>query len=189
MKKLNRLIILVMLILNTLFLTLTVLGKFDSNILVSLSLYIIVFLPTIIKKIFKIKIIDLAELLFLIFIFLAQLLGSVMHFYGIISWYDSFVHFISGILSALLAIYLLVLFNKYNKKSIAFNILFMFSISLMIAAGWEIFEFTADSLLGGNAQRALETGVRDTMKDIICAFMGSILIVIPYIYKLSENND
>ena len=57
----------------------------------------------------------------------------------------------------------------------------------MVAAGWEIFEFTADNLFGGNAQRALETGVRDTMKDIICALLGSILVVIPYIYKSIES--
>ena len=79
--------------------------------------------------------------------------------------------------------YLLILFNKYDKNSIGFNVLYMFAITLMVAACWEIFEFTADSLLGGNAQRVIETGVKDTMKDMICALSGCALVVIDYIYE------
>jgi len=114
LKKINISIIALTIILNTLFLGLTLFKRFDSNILVCLSLYVIVFLPTIIRKIFKIKIANSVELVFLIFIFLAQLLGSVMHFYGIIYWYDSFVHFTSGLLTALFALLLLLMFKKYD---------------------------------------------------------------------------
>lgn len=183
LKKINVGIIFLTIILNTIFIILTLLGKFESNILVCLSLYIIVFLPKIIKKIFKIKIVESVELIFLIFIFLAQLLGSVMHFYGLIYWYDSFVHFLSGVLTSLLALMSLLLFKKYNEKSIAFNVLYMFAITLMIAAFWEVFEFTADSLLGGDAQRVLATGVGDTMKDIICASLGCTLVCLSYFYE------
>jgi len=183
MKKINKSIILITIILNTLFLVLTLLGKYDSIILVCLSLYLIVFLPVIIRRSFKIEISDCIEMQFLVFIFLAQLLGSVMHFYELIDWYDSFVHFLSGSLTGFLAIYLLNLFNKYDKKSIGFNILYMLALTLMVASFWEMFEFTADNLLGGDAQRVLETGVADTMKDMICALLGCIMIAGGYIYK------
>lgn len=183
LKKINIGIIALTIVLNSIFLGLTLFGKFDSNILVCISLYIIVFLPIIIRKLFKIKIADSVELVFLIFIFLAQLLGSVMHFYGIIHWYDSFAHFISGALTALLALLLLLVFKKYDEKSLAFNILYMIAITLMVASFWEIFEFTADNLLGGDAQRVLATGVTDTMKDIICALLGCILVSIEYAYE------
>jgi len=183
LKKINIGISFLIIILNTVFVILTLLNKFNSNILVCLSLYVIVFLPTIIRKLFKIEVADSVELVFLIFIFFAQLLGSVMHLYSFIYWYDSFVHFTSGSLTALLALMLLVLFNKYDEKSSAFNVLYMFAITLMIAAVWETFEFTSDSLLGGDAQRVLTTGVGDTMKDIICAFLGCTLVSLSYVYE------
>ena len=59
----------------------------------------------------------------------------------------------------------------------------MISITLSVAALWEMFEFTNDSVFGYNAQRVIETGVTDTMKDIICALLGCILVVISYIYE------
>lgn len=177
-----------MLIINTGCIGLTLLGKYNSNILVCLSLYLIVFIPKILRKASP-KINDLIELIFLIFILFAQLLGSILHFYGIIYWYDSFMHYISGILTSFLAILLLVLFNKYDEKDKTFNIIFIISITLMVAGLWEIFEFAADNLLGGDAQRVLATGVTDTMKDIICALLGSILFSLSYLYECIKKKN
>lgn len=188
MKKINNIIILSMLIINTGCIGLTLLGKYNSNILVCLSLYLIVFIPKILRKASP-KINDLIELIFLIFILFAQLLGSILHFYGIIYWYDSFMHYISGILTSFLAILLLVLFNKYDEKDKTFNIIFIISITLMVAGLWEIFEFAADNLLGGDAQRVLATGVTDTMKDIICALLGSILFSLSYLYECIKKKN
>ena len=188
MKKINNIIILSMLIINTGCIGLTLLGKYNSNILVCLSLYLIVFIPKILRKASS-KINDLIELIFLIFILFAQLLGSILHFYGIIYWYDSFMHYISGILTSFLAIILLVLFNKYDEKDKTFNIIFIISITLMVAGLWEIFEFTTDNLLGGDAQRVLETGVTDTMKDIICALLGSVLFSLSYLYECIKKKN
>lgn len=188
MKKINNIIILSMLIINTGCIGLTLLGKYNSNILVCLSLYLIIFIPKILRKASP-KINDLIESIFLIFILFAQLLGSILHFYGIIYWYDSFMHYISGILTSFLAILLLVLFNKYDEKDKIFNIIFIISITLMVAGLWEIFEFTADNLLGGDAQRVLATGVTDTMKDIICALLGSILFSLSYLYECIKKKN
>lgn len=182
MKKLNNIVIILMLIVNTGCIGLTLLGKYNSNILVCLSLYLIVFLPKIIRK-FSSKINELIELIFLLFILFAQLLGSILHFYGIIYWYDSFMHYISGILTSFLAVLLLVIFNKYDEKDRLFNVIFIISITLMVAGLWEIFEFTVDNLLGGDAQRVIATGVTDTMKDIICALLGSVLFSFCYLYE------
>lgn len=188
MKKTNNIFIILMLIINTVCMIFSMFGIYNSNILVCLSLYLIVFLPKILRK-FNSKVNDLIELIFLIFIFFAQLLGSILHFYGIIYWYDSFMHYISGILTSFLAILILVIFNKYDKKDKIFNIIFIISIALMIAGLWEIFEFTSDNLLDLDAQRVVATGVTDTMKDIICAFLGSILFSICYLYESVKNKN
>lgn len=188
MKRLNNIIITIMLIVNTGCIGLTLLGKYNSNILVCLSLYLIVFLPKMLRK-FSSKVNYLIELIFLLFILFAQLLGSILHFYGIIYWYDSFMHYISGVLTSFLAVLLLVLFNKYDEKDRLFNIIFIISITLMVAGLWEIFEFTADNLLGGDAQKVVATGVTDTMKDIICALLGSVLFSFCYLYECVKNKS
>lgn len=186
MKKTNNILIILMIIVNTICMLLSICGKYNSNILVCLSLYLIIFLPRIIRK-FSSKVNDLIELIFLLFILFAQLLGSILHFYGIIYWYDSFMHYISGILTSFLAVIILILFNKYDDNDKVFNVIFILSITLMVASLWEIFEFTTDNLLGGDAQRVVATGVTDTMKDIICALLGSILFSFCYVYECLKN--
>lgn len=186
MKKTNDILIILMIIVNTICMLLSICGKYNSNILVCLSLYLIIFLPRIVRK-FSSKVNDLIELIFLLFILFAQLLGSILHFYGIIYWYDSFMHYISGILTSFLAVIILILFNKYDDNDKVFNVIFILSITLMVASLWEIFEFTTDNLLDGDAQRVVATGVTDTMKDIICALLGSILFSFCYLYECLKN--
>lgn len=186
MKKTNDILIILMIIVNTICMLLSISGKYNSNILVCLSLYLIIFLPRIVRK-FSSKVNDLIELIFLLFILFAQLLGSILHFYGIIYWYDSFMHYISGILTSFLAVIILILFNKYDDNDKVFNVIFILSITLMVASLWEIFEFTTDNLLDGDAQRVVATGVTDTMKDIICALLGSILFSFCYLYECLKN--
>lgn len=182
----NKLLIVLAALTNTVCLVLTILGKYDSNILVMLSNYALSILPVILRK-FKVNVSDLVELVYLVFVICASLLGSVLHLYGIIYWYDSLVHYISGMLTALLGFILLIDFKKFDKKSYAFNITYIIFVALAVAALWEIFEFSADSILGGDAQKVLETGVMDTMKDIICALLGSILVSVCYLYEYVNN--
>ena len=189
LKKINVGIIVVSLIINTIFIILTLIGKYNSSVLVCLSLYLILFIPTIVNKLFNINISDSSQFIFLIFIFVAQLLGSIAHFYELIPWFDSFTHFISGILSALFALQLLVLFDKYKVDSKVFNILFAIAFTLMIASFWEFFEFSADRLFGRDAQKVLKTGVGDTMKDMICALLGSLLFLVGYIYDIISGKN
>lgn len=190
LKKINVVIIIISLIINTIFMILTLFGNYNSNLFVCLSLYLILFIPNIANKIFKINISESMKFVFLTFIFIAQLLGSIVHFYNLISWFDSFTHFVSGVLSGLFSLQLLVLFDKYNSKHKIFNILFSVAFTLMVACFWEMFEFGSDIIFGYDAQNVLKTGVVDTMKDMICAFFGCLLFLTCYIYDIlfSKNN-
>lgn len=185
-KMINKLLIFLSFIVNTICLVMTLIGNYDSNVLVCLSYYVLAILPIVLIK-FKININDMIEFVYLLFIILACLMGSVLHFYGMIHCYDSIIHYLSGILTSLLGFLLLIKFNKFENRAYVFNILYIVFVTLSVAACWEIFEFTADNLLNGNAQKVLETGVTDTMKDVICAFMGSLLVSICYVYEFVEN--
>lgn len=159
---------------------------YESNIysiLIKLSIIPVIFLPTIVEKIFKIKINTYLVFIYTVFIFIAHFLGSIVNFYHQIYWYDSFAHFISGIVVGFVATYLLVILKKYDKKTILFNILFILGISFMVAGLWEMFEFISDKIFNKDAQNVLTTGVNDTMKDMIVAILGTILYSLLYLYE------
>ena len=124
--------------------------------------------------------------MYLIFVFFAHFLGSIVNLYHMILGYDKIMHFISGMLTALIALILLVKMKQYKKKNILFTIIFIIAITLSIASLWEFYEFTFDTIFVKDAQNVVTTGVSDTMWDMILAFLGSVIIAIQYYYEISK---
>ena len=186
MKIMNNLLILLMWIINIISIILNITINYEVNILISIALSIVIILPRLLKN--KFQITDTMEFIFLIFVLLAGEFGSILKFYDIIYWYDSFTHFLSGALTGYMGLIILSK-TKILDKNKFFSILFIISLILAVAAAWEIFEFTSDSLLGYDAQRVLETGVSDTMKDIICALLGGITFIALYLFKKNAKNN
>lgn len=115
---------------------------------------------------------DKQLMLYYIFIFFADYLGCVWKLYDYIGWYDVFVHFIAGIFIYILGMFILKV-NKLDKKFI-FSVFFCLIFVMGISGLWEVFEFSVDQLFGLDMQNVLYTGVRDTMEDMIIAFVGGI---------------
>ncbi len=191
MKKINNIIIILSLVIELIYFIMNPIITVD-NILLLLSYIPVIFIPKIFNYIFKkskIKITDDIEFAYLIFLILAFLFGSIMGGYSKIYWYDSFTHLLSGVFTAFMAPILLKWLNRYNKKDIVFNIIYIILVTLSIAVLWECTEFTIDKILGTDTQKVLTTGVNDTMKDMICALVGSILYSIYYLYSLSKKSN
>ena len=103
----------------------------DQNlyrILIRLSVIPVIFLPKIINVTFKTKISDASEIIYIIFVFIAHFLGSVINLYGKIYWYDNFTHYLSGIVIAFFALELLYKLDRYDSKKIFFISDFLFKI-------------------------------------------------------------
>ena len=135
------------------------------------------------------------HLLFTVYIFLSIFFGSILGFYTLFSHWDSFLHFLSGILFSLVG---LILFFSIQDKELARQIrpavAILFALFFSAACGlvWEIYEFTIDSLAKMNMQRwqskltitewlALKNhsnrsnpGLIDTMWDLLSAALGSL---------------
>ncbi len=153
------------------------------NFLISIALIPLTLVPTILNKMLKYKLSNGIILIYLLFIIFSVILGSLFNFYDYIPIYDKILHFVTGILSSLFAIIILKNFGKYGDKSIGFNLIFMLAITCAIALLWEVFEYISDYLFSGNAQRHIETGVHDTMQDMISSLVGFIIFTIFYIVK------
>ena len=118
-----------------------------------------------------------------LFIFAWVFLGKMVNWYEIMPWWDSFVHFISGILLAIGSLLILKsqindeLFNKIPAISMA---TYTFFASTAAAALWEIWEFSGDQLFGLLSQG---NSLTDTMIDICMGTGGAVIAaVLVYFY-------
>ena len=162
-------------------------AKDDNIVLVlkDISILFTINLLYIIQKIFKIKINSAINFIYISFIFIAHFLGVICELYNYIYWFDKFAHFTSGIITSLVAIYILTKLN--NKNSIFINILYIIAFTLMVASLWEIFEYLSSYYFNVDPQKVVLTGVNDTMGDIIVAFLGSILVSVCYYFEIKYN--
>ena len=151
--------------------------------LIIISIIPVMLVPTLLNKFTKFKINPEIELVYLIFIFFGHFLGSVIDFYSKIEIYDKLIHGLSGVITSILAIIILVKSKCYDKNPLWVNILFIICVTLSVAAFWEFFEFINDNIFSKDAQKVLSTGVDDTMLDMIMAFIGSIIYSVIYIIE------
>ena len=138
--------------------------------------YIILAVPLMIIPYFFLKKIDLAYILYLIFIFSTLILGDTFKFYEKVPYWDSIMHLLSGFVISLFAYKI-----SDGKVTGIYRIILCITTSLSIGAIWEMCEFTFDSLLDNNAMRTLNkcglNAVNDTIKDLVLDLIGSLFII------------
>ena len=139
-------------------------------------------------KLIKIKLSDSTDFIIQLFIFACLFLGKMYFVYSILPWWDSFVHFISGILLGIGALLLLTIQVKdkvIKEISPIFIATYSFLASVASAGLWEIWEFAGDQLFGLNSQG---NSLMDTMTDICMGFSGAIIaaILIYFYFKKKQ---
>lgn len=111
-------------------------------------------------------------LLTMVFVFFASSLGSCINLYHHVSFYDLFVHYLSGIVLAqggnLIAG--AVLRRRKLADDGAVKRLFALFFSCACASFWEIYEFSADLLVNAQMQGSKE----NTMGDIVAGTLGAL---------------
>ena len=144
-----------------------------TRIITFMIIYPMLLFPLILQKT-KLKLDNSKIFLYYVFIFLADFLGCVVNLYNTISWFDSFVHFLSGIFTFILG---LIIYEKIStkKENKLLKVVFCLGIVAIIIVLWEIIEYTGDNLIGSNLQHVIDTGIKDTMTDMIVALLGGII--------------
>lgn len=159
-----------------------------KNSIIKLSIIPIVLIIPFLRKTFKFKIPYILETIITIFVFLSYYIGYVLKVYDVINGYDKVVHTILGLVTSLIALYLLKKNNKVPNK-LWFNILFIIGFTFFIACIWEFLEFGTDKILKKDEQSVLKTGVDDTMYDLLVAFVGAVLFNIMYLIEVKCNKN
>jgi uncharacterized membrane protein YjdF len=185
MKKINTCLIIIILICGFF----TIIFNDQKNVVVFLkdaSIVFTILLPYIFEKVTKRSLNDVFKTIWIIFIIMAHYLGVILEFYNIYPGYDKVTHCMSGFLTAYVG-YMMV--DKIKSKNNFINAIIIVSFSALCAVSWEIFEFTCNIFFGGDAQRVAETGVDDTMWDMIVALIGAtIFSMCSVMCKKSDQN-
>lgn len=131
------------------------LGHYDSAIFCVLAL-ILLLLPLIIQKKFKINLPNILEVIIYLFIFSAEILGEIYNFYIHFQNFDLILHTLNGFLCAAIGLSLIDLLNTHVKSfklSPLYVAIFSFCFSMTIGVLWEFGEHTMDKLFLTDAQK------------------------------------
>lgn len=130
-------------------------GDINNAMLCVLSL-VLFLMPFFIEKQFKIELPNALEIIIMLFIFSAEILGEINNFYGLIPYWDTMLHTLNGFLAAGVGFALFDLLNQ-NVKSINLSPIFLsivaFCFSMTIGVLWEFFEFGADMYFKTDMQK------------------------------------
>lgn len=131
------------------------------------------FIPQLIVRRLRLKLPLAYEMVVLGFIVASIMLGELFDAYSQLWWWDSALHLSSGVIIGYIGYMILFVFHLRGKLKLSAGMVafLTFSVSMMVAALWEVVEFTIDQVWGSTMQH----GNTDTMKDIILAMGGSLV--------------
>lgn len=155
-------------------------GNFENVFLCALTLILLV-VPSFVQVKFKIELPTTLEIIILLFIFSAEILGEISSYYIKYPFWDSLLHTLNGFLAAAIGFSMVDLLNRSKRFKFQLSPLFLalvaFCFSMTIGVIWEFFEFTMDRLF-----------LLDMQKDTVLPIISSVLLDpaggnTPYIIK------
>ena len=143
-------------------------GNFENMFLCVLTLLLFM-LPSIIEQAIRIDLPDTLEIIILLFIFSAEILGEIQAYYVHYPYWDTMLHTINGFLCAAIGFSLVDILNRKQTHSLHLSPLYLaivaFCFSMTIGALWEFFEWGMDSLF-----------LLDMQKDTILTTVSSVML-------------
>ena len=142
--------------------------EYQSVFLCALSLFLMV-LPSIIARRLKVVLPSTLEVIILLFIFAAEILGEINSFYVRVPNWDTMLHTINGFLCAAIGFCLVDMMNREERFSFKLSPLYLaivsFCFSMTVGVLWEFFEFGMDRLF-----------MMDMQKDTVVNAITSVML-------------
>jgi hypothetical protein len=140
-----------------------------ESMFVCLLVLVLFMLPSFLERKLKIELPDTLEIIILVFIFAAEILGELECYFIQYPNWDTILHTTSGFLCAAIGFSLVNLLNKDNRISLSLSPLYMaiaaFCFSMTIGVLWEFIEFSADRLF-----------LLDMQKDTVITTISSVAL-------------
>ena len=158
-----------------------------ENVLLCVLTLVLFMLPSMFERRLRIDLPDTLEIVILLFIYAAEILGEIREFYIAFPYWDTMLHTLNGFLCAAIGFALVDILNRTERVVMRLSPFFMaavaFCFSMTVGVLWEFFEFSMDMLFhldmqkdtvlqaissvaldpaGGNRPVLIE-GIRDTL--------------------------
>ena len=131
-------------------------GNYENVMLCVLTL-VLFMLPSFCERRLHIDLPDTLEVIVLLFIFSAEILGEIQEFYILIPGWDTVLHTLNGFLCAAIGFSIVNILNEDKRTSMHLSPLYMavkaFCFSMTIGVLWEFFEFSMDQFTGSDMQK------------------------------------
>lgn len=143
-------------------------GRYENaaTCLLTLGLF---FLPSLAERKLCITLPDVLEIMLLLFIFAAEILGELSAWYVRVAGWDTMLHALNGFLFSAIGFSLAEMLNREKGTAFALSPFFLslvaFSFSMTIGVLWEFFEFGMDRLF-----------LFDMQKDTIVHQFSSVML-------------
>lgn len=143
-------------------------GNYENFFLCILTL-ILFTIPSFVEKNYHIDVPDTLEVIILLFIYSAEILGEIRSFYVRFPFWDTMLHTLNGFLAAAIGFSMVDILNRNRKFSFQLSPFFMalvaFCFSMTIGVLWEFFECAMDLFFH-----------MDMQKDTIVTSINSVLL-------------
>lgn len=141
---------------------------FENVMLCVLTLFLLI-LPSILERRLKIELPDTLQIIVLLFIYAAEILGEIRAFYVTFPFWDTMLHTMNGFLAAAIGFSLIDMLNRSNRITFTLSPLYValvsFCFSMTVGVMWEFFECFMDQLF-----------LFDMQKDSVVTAIGSVML-------------
>ena len=143
-------------------------GNFENVFLCVLTLLLFL-IPSFLERTIRIEVPDTLEVIILLFIFAAEILGEIQAYYEHFPYWDTMLHTLNGFLCAAIGFSLIDILNRNERFSFSLSPVYLavvaFCFSMTIGVLWEFFECTMDHFF-----------LLDMQKDTVVQSIGSVML-------------
>lgn len=144
-------------------------GEYESAFICLLVLALFI-LPFFIQQNFGIQLPSVLEIIILLFIFAAEILGELECYFITYPNWDSMLHTTTGFLCAATGFALIDILNRNSRIKFQLSPVYValaaFCFSMTVGVLWEFFEFGMDEMFGLDMQKdTVMTGISSTLLD------------------------
>ena len=143
-----------------------------ENVFLCVLTLLLFMMPSFMKRKLDVELPNTLEIIILLFIYAAEILGEIGAYYVTFPYWDTVLHTLNGFLCAAIGFSLVDILNRSSSKRFNLSPLYMaivaFCFSMTVGVIWEFFECTMDQLF-----------FLDMQKDTVVSAIGSIMLDAP----------
>lgn len=151
-----------------------------ENIFLTLTVIGLIVVPAFVLRRSRIFVPPEFQIIATTFVWLSLYLGSARDFYYRFEWWDMMLHLGSGFLLGIVGWIVMFLLLQTDRlpRDVSPVLVWVFAVTFAVTIGvmWEVFEYFVDLNWPHINMMSNETGIHDTMHDLIAAFISAFIV-------------